>query len=158
MLLMKPLQTITKLFCLILLVSITLCKDNLSKPNSALPSLDLKRGELILCDAEQFGDVSFSLDYNYEVREMFDLAISLLHSFEYAEAEKAFVKVIDNDSECAMVYWGVVMSIYHSLWAPPTPKELEKGLKLFEIAESLPNSGITKQYIDTIGSFYKKLE
>ena len=44
------------------------------------------------------------------------MAVALLHSFQYAEAEKAFVKVIDMDPDCAMAYWGVSMSIFHSLW------------------------------------------
>jgi len=70
--------------------------------NKKLDSIDILRGELLLCGSEQFGDVSFSLDCHYESREAFDLALSLLHSFEYKEAEKAFVKVADMDPECAM--------------------------------------------------------
>ncbi|WP_282044486.1 hypothetical protein [Winogradskyella flava] len=152
---MKLPQPITKVFCLIFFFLTIACKDKVPKPNPALAGIDLKRGELLLCGTEQFGDVSFSLDCNYEIRETFDLAISLLHSFEYAEAEKAFVKVIDTDPECAMAYWGVAMSIYHSLWAPPGPKELEKGLRLIEIAQTLPSSKIAKQYIEAIGLFYQ---
>lgn len=151
-------KLLNNIFLLLSILLVLGCKDKIPKTNPALASLDLKRGELLLCSTEKFGDVSFSLDCNYEVREVFDLAISLLHSFEYAEAEKAFVKVIDADPECAMAYWGVAMSIYHSLWAPPTLKALKKGAKLIEIAKSLPNSGITKQYIDAIGSFYKDYE
>jgi len=142
-------------YCLLAIFIVSSCKNKTPKPNPALASIDLKRGELLLCSTEQFGEVNFSLDCNYEVRETFDLAISLLHSFEYLEAEKAFVKVVDMDPECAMAYWGVAMSIYHSLWAPPSDEELEKGSKLIEIAQSLPNTGITKDYIDAIGAFYK---
>lgn len=147
-----------KLVCLIFIICISSCKDKAPKPNPALASIDLKRGELLLCSSEKFGEVSFSLDCNYEVRETFDLAISLLHSFEYAEAEKAFVKVVDMDPECAMAYWGITMSIYHDLWAPPTEKELQKGLQLLKIAESLPKSEIAKQYIDAIGVYYNDAE
>ena len=131
------------------------CKEKTQKPNPALASIDLKRGELLLCSTEPFGDVSFSIDCNYEVRETFNLAISLLHSFEYAEAEKAFVNVIDMDPECAMAYWGVTMSIYHDLWAPPSETDLKKGLQLLKIAESLPKTEKAQQYIDAIGVFYK---
>ena len=77
---MKSQRPTIVLFCLILLISTISCKDKTPKPNPALASIDLKRGELLLCSTEQFGDVSFSLDCNYEVRETFDLAISLLHS------------------------------------------------------------------------------
>jgi len=119
---MSSKQTLVKLFCLLFLISVIACKDKLIKPNPALATIDLQRGDILLCGNPQFGDVSFALDCQYDVRETFDLAISLLHSFEYDEAEKAFVKVIDADPECAMAYWGVAMSIYHELWAPPGPK------------------------------------
>ena len=146
------------LYCLLTIFIVSSCKDKTPKPNPALASIDLKRGELLLCSTEQFGEVSFSLDCNYEVRETFDLAISLLHSFEYAEAEKAFVSVIDMDPECAMAYWGVTMSIYHDLWAPPSEKDLKKGLQLLKITESLPKSEIAAQYIDAISVFYNDSE
>jgi tetratricopeptide (TPR) repeat protein len=131
------------------------CKDNTPQPNPAFSSLDLKRGEILLCGTPQFGEVSFALDCQYDVRQAFDLAISLLHSFEYTEAEKAFVNVIDADPECAMAYWGVAMSIYHELWAPPGPKELKKGAALIDIAESLPKSERAKLYLNALGTFYK---
>ena len=142
---------------IILFFSIASCKKK-PKPNPALASIDLLRGDILLCGSTQFGDVSFSLECSYNSREAFDLAISLLHSFEYAEAEKAFVKVIDADPECAMAYWGVAMSTYHELWAPPGPKELEKGSKLLEIAHSLPKSKRASEYLDAIGVFYNNWE
>lgn len=151
---MKSIPLFLNTICLICLICTISCKENSSQKPSALADIDLKRGELLLCSAEQFGDVSFALDCNYNVRETFDLAISLLHSFEYGEAEKAFVKVIDADPECAMAYWGVAMSIYHSLWAPPTPEVLTKGSKLIEIAQSLPKTNKTTLYIEAIGAFY----
>ena len=151
---MKPTRFLFKSLSLVFILCILSCKDKTPKPNPALASIDLKRGELLLCSTEQFGEVSFSLDCNYAVRKTFDLAISLLHSFEYDEAEKAFVKVVDMDPECAMAYWGITMSIYHDLWAPPSEKELQKGLQLLKIAESLPKSEIAKQYIDAIGVYY----
>ena len=144
-----------KYFIVLFLLSIIACKNNKPKPFPELASLDLLRGELLLCSSEPFGEVNFSLSCNYETRATFDLALSLLHSFEYAEAEKAFVKVIDADPECAMAYWGVAMSIYHGLWAPPGPDELLKGSKLLDIAESLPKSKRAEQYIDAIRIFYK---
>lgn len=132
------------------------CKNNTPKPN--LANLDLLRGELLLCGDGQFGDVSFSESCSYETRETFNLAISLLHSFEYIEAEKAFVQVIDTDPDCAMAYWGVAMSIYHGLWAPPEKSVLEKGGKLLAIAEELTKSEKAAQYLEAIGAFYKDWE
>lgn len=132
------------------------CKNNTPKPN--LANLNLLRGDLQLCGNGQFGDVSFSESCSYETRATFNLAISLLHSFEYIEAEKAFVQVIDMDPECAMAYWGVAMSIYHGLWAPPEESVLKKGIKLLAITEKLPKSEKTTQYLESIGAFYKDWE
>jgi tetratricopeptide (TPR) repeat protein len=144
-----------KVSCIIFVLIIFSCKDKTPEPNPVLASLDLKRGDILLCGTPQFGDVSFAIDCKYDVREAFDLAISLLHSFEYTEAEKAFVNVIDADPECAMAYWGVAMSIYHELWAPPGPKELKKGAALIDIAESLQKSERAELYLDALGVFYK---
>ena len=121
----------------------------------ALASIDLLRGEIALCGSNQFGDVDFASSCSEASREAFDLAVSLLHSFEYAEAEKAFVKVIDQDPNCAMAYWGVAMSVYHLLWNAPIPEEMEKGSKLLRIAETLQKTTREQDYLDAIGAYYK---
>ena len=73
---MKYLKDILILVSLIL--SLTACKKEKPKPN--LTSLDLIRGELLLCGNGEFGEVNFSEACSYETRETFNLAISLLHS------------------------------------------------------------------------------
>lgn len=155
---MKPLNYYFVINVFLILSLVSGCQDKTAKIYPELASLNLLRGELLLCGDGQFGDVSFALSCDYDVRETFELAISLLHSFEYAEAEKAFVQVIDADPECAMAYWGVAMSIYHSLWAPPGEEELEKGSQLLRIAESLPKSDMAQLYLDAIGVFYTDWE
>ena len=134
------------------------CKKKPPKPNPALASVGLLRGDLLLCGSGQFGDVSFSLSCDYNVRAAFDLAVSLLHSFEYAEAEKAFVKVIDADPECAMAYWGVAMSMYHALWRAPDPEDLKKGTVILKLAESLPKTAKELDYLNAIGAYYTDWE
>ena len=126
-----------------------------AKPNPELLTLELLRGDLILCSGKKFGEVSFLYPVINSVRETFDIALSLLHSFEYGEAEKAFVQVIDADPACAMAYWGVAMSIYHALWFAPNDQELKKGSKLVNIAQGLSKSPKEQMYLDAIGSFYE---
>ena len=139
----------------ILLISVTSCKKDKQKLSSALNSIDLKRGDLLLCSSEAFGDISFSLSCNYETRETFELGLALLHSFEYAEAEKTFVKVIDQDPECAMAYWGVSMSIFQSLWMQSDLSYLEKGKKLLAIARTLDMDDRERDYLEAISVFYE---
>lgn len=126
------------------------------KPNPPeLISIDLLRGDITLCGDPEFGEVKFSLSCDYSVRETFDLAVSLLHSFEYKEAEKAFVQVIDVDPDCAMAYWGVAMSMYHALWFAPSEDDLKKGSELLQIAESLQKSDREQEYLQAVGAFYE---
>ncbi len=122
--------------------------------STQLADLDLQSGDLVLCSGEQFGDVSFALSCDYSVRATFDLALALLHSFEYNEAQKAFVKTIDGDPDCAMAYWGVAMSIYHQLWWEPSEAQLAKGARLIALAKELPQTELERRYIDAIGTYY----
>src|SRR5680860_1089228 len=109
---MKPLNSIFLFACFLVLTVNIGCKNKTARPDLNLASIDLARGELLLCGNGQFGEISFPLSCNNETQQAFNLAIALLHSFEYKEAEKAFAKVIDADPECAMAYWGVAMSMY----------------------------------------------
>jgi len=126
------------------------CKNKTPKQNPALATIDLKRGDFILCYGEQFGEVNFSLSCDYSVRETFDLALALLHSFKYNEAEKAFVKVLDADPECAMAYLGIAMSIYHAAWFPPTKKEMIRASKILEAVKSIDKGEKENDYIEAI--------
>ncbi|MCK5280103.1 MAG: hypothetical protein KAK04_16225, partial [Cyclobacteriaceae bacterium] len=130
------------------------CQNKKSSPPELL-SIDLLRGDIVLCGGDQFGEVSFSLSCSYKTVKTFDLAISLLHSFEYEEAEKAFVQVIDTDPNCAMAYWGVAMSIIHSLWYQTDMSYLNKGSNLLEIAKKIPTGNREKDYLDAINEYYK---
>ena len=118
--------------------------------------LDLKRGDLLLCGDPNFGDVSFALSCRYDLRETFNLGLSLMHSFEYAEAEKAFVSVLDQDPECLMAYWGTAMSILnHPLSFKQNSKSLERGEKLLKVAQTLtPNNDREKDYIDAVTVYF----
>lgn len=64
---------------------------------------------------DDLGTVHFAVSCNADAQAQFDHALALLHSFWYAEAEKAFHSVADMDPQCAMAYWGVAMSNYHPI-------------------------------------------
>lgn len=124
----------------------------------AVNAINLKRGNMILCGPpdRQLGAVDFDIACSGKVRQDFDVALALLHSFEYDEAEKVFAKIIDEEPACAMAYWGVAMCNYHPLWTPPTRPELEKGSKAIAIAQSLGGKTAKETaYIEAIASFYR---
>src|SRR5258705_656692 len=83
------------------------CGGNNSKPSKELINqLHLKSGQLISCGPPDkgFGIVDFEMTCSEKVKNDFNIAMELLHSFEYDESEKAFSKIIDESPECAMAY------------------------------------------------------
>jgi tetratricopeptide (TPR) repeat protein len=130
---------------------------NKSISSNDINAMNLKRGEIVLCGPpdKQFGTITFDVSCSESVKHDFNLAVALLHSFEYDEAEKVFAKIINMEPGCAMAYWGVAMCNFHPLWAPSTPSELEKGAKAVKIARSLGD--ISKRetgYIEAIATYF----
>lgn len=150
------------LTCFLFSCIIFACGENDSTPSKeSIAQLDLKRGTLISCGSpgNEFGLVDFDMSCDDPVKKDFNLAIELLHSFEYDESEKEFAKIIDESPGCAMAYWGVAMCSYHPLWEPPSETDLKKGASAIAIAK-LINKKSEKEsaYIDAIAAYYKDWE
>lgn len=157
---MKQLIQISiQLFYILLFALVLSCNHKNSTPsNELITQLNLKRGDVISCGTPnaQFGSVDFDVTCNKKIKNNFNLAIELLHSFEYDESEKVFAKIIDETPDCAMAYWGVAMCNFHALWTPPTEAELIKGEKAIQIAKSIANKSARESgYINALGLFYK---
>jgi len=106
--------------------------------------------------SEELGQVNFPISCGSAAQKQFNHALALLHSFEYPEAERAFSEVSAADANCAIAYWGMAMSNYHPLWAPPTPADLAKGAAAMARAMSL-NAGTQRErdYIGALQAFYR---
>ena len=157
---MKKVLPKTRLaFFSLFLLTLASCHEKNETPTSeTIAAIQLKRGELVLCGPpdKQFGSVDFEMSWSGKVKKDFNLAMSLLHSFEYDEAEKVFAQIIDEEPACAMAYWGIAMSNFHPLWAPPTRPELQKGAKAIAVAQSIPQKNKRESdYIDAISLFYQ---
>jgi len=135
-------------------------ENNTAQSTEAITELNLKRGEVITCGPpdKELGSVAFETSCAEEAAN-FNLALELLHSFEYNEAEKVFAKIIDRKPGCAMAYWGIAMSNFHPLWTPPSGAELKKGAKAVELAQGIVQKSKREAgYIAAIGSFYNAWE
>jgi len=143
---------------MLLVVFIMACDNKQSAPSQNIISqLNLKSGEIISCGIQdkQFGIVNFDIKADENIKHEFNLAVELLHSFEYDESEKAFAKIIDGSPGCAMAYWGVAMCNFHPLWNPPTETELQKGTKAISIAQSINTKTKREaEYINAIGLYF----
>src|SRR6185437_13201314 len=106
--------------------------------------------------SEKLGQVNFTISCKPAARAQFNRATAMLHSFWYAESEKAYADIAKSDPACGMAYWGVAMSLFHPVWAPATAAELQRGRAAAEKATSI--GGKTpreKDYIAAIATFYK---
>jgi tetratricopeptide (TPR) repeat protein len=107
--------------------------------------------------SEKLGRVNFPVSCSTQAQRQFTRAVAWLHSFEYEEAEKVFTEVTVTDQRCGMGYWGIAISNYHPLWAPPGAAELKKASSAVEKAKSLgARTQRERDYIAAIEVFYKE--
>jgi tetratricopeptide (TPR) repeat protein len=110
-------------------------------------------------EAEELGTVNFPTSCRPEAAAEFTRALALLHSFGYEESRRSFEAVAQKDPGCAMAQWGIAMTYYHPLWAPPTPEELAAGKAAAKKAEELgAKTDRERGYIAAIGAFYRDSE
>jgi len=135
------------------------CGENILTPSKEqIAGLHLKTGQIISCGppGKEFGTVNFEITGNEKVKEDFNIAIALLHSFEYDESEKVFAKIIDESPDCSMAYWGVALCNFHPLWEPPSEASLKKGAKAIEMANSISKkSKRESDYINAVSAYYR---
>jgi tetratricopeptide (TPR) repeat protein len=109
---------------------------------------------------ERLGVVHFETSCNASVRDEFDHAMALLHSFEFPDAIAGFQKVLATDSTCGIAQWGVAMST----WGNPfgglrSPKVLQDGLVAAEKAETMgAKTDRERAYIVAVTLLYKNAD
>ncbi|HEX7900766.1 MAG TPA: hypothetical protein VF950_23610 [Planctomycetota bacterium] len=118
------------------------------------PQEDLSAGDL-----RRSGTVRFPVTCAPEVAEDFQTATALLHSFFYEEARRRYLDIAQRDPNCAMAWWGVAMTWYHPLWAPPTPDEMAKGAEAVAKAKKIGGKTDRERgFIDAIDAFFNTEE
>ncbi|HJQ38186.1 MAG TPA: hypothetical protein VKB93_13705 [Thermoanaerobaculia bacterium] len=86
-----------------------------------------------------------------------DRGLAMMHSFWYAPAEKVFRGAAELDADCKMAWWGAAMANLHPIWAPPTPKELERGKEAAEKAAGAKTER-EQAYIAAISAYFTSSE
>jgi tetratricopeptide (TPR) repeat protein len=106
----------------------------------------------------RIGEVDFATTCEESVSHDFNRAVALLHSFEFAQARQTFQAVSEADPNCAMAHWGVAMTYYHPLWAPPTASDKQAGAAAAHTATELASSEREAAYAEAIATFYRDHE
>lgn len=124
----------------------------------ALLMTDVCFGEQQSIDSEErsLGTVDFAVSCSPAVQNQFNRGVALLHHMMYSQAEEEFKKIAARDPNCAMANWGIGMTLFHPLWAPPSKEELERGKTVIDKAKSLGSSSDREQkYLTAAGAFYE---
>lgn len=109
-------------------------------------------------DPNQLGTVKFATSCS-GVQNEFERGMALLHSFWYAESEKAFAAVAKTDPACAIAYWGIAMSITHPLWEAAGKDSLRRGWETVQKAQSAATADERERaYVTAIATFYRDYE
>ena len=101
------------------------------------------------------GTVNFPVSCNAAAQAKFTRGVALLHSFGYEEAAGSFLEASAADPSCGMAHWGVAMTYYHQIWAPPTPVELKKGSAAAALAtRTSAKTERERDYIAALAIYY----
>jgi Tfp pilus assembly protein PilF len=104
----------------------------------------------------QLGSVVFETSCNAEANALVQRALGWLHSFEYEQAARTFEEAAAAEPRCAIAHWGIAMSYYHPLWAPPSAAELETARRALANAHAAgAASERERAYIGAIEIFYR---
>jgi tetratricopeptide (TPR) repeat protein len=107
-------------------------------------------------DLGKVGTVVFPTSCSAKAQPEFLRGVALLHSFFYEEARRVFASAAAIDPRCAMAHWGVAMTWYHPIWAPPTDDDLAAGLQAITRAEAA-GAGTERErdFIAAVATFYR---
>lgn len=122
---------------------------------------------LIACVSCQGGDeplpqqsrgISFPISCDSPTQKRFDHGVYLLHNMMYKQALDEFKSAAEVDPECAMLQWGIAMSLFHPKWpGEPTENALKMGAAAVEETRALATRSTDREkgYIEAVGAYYR---
>jgi NAD(P)-dependent dehydrogenase (short-subunit alcohol dehydrogenase family) len=103
--------------------------------------------------------VVFPVSCGSAAQQSFNDALAALHSFWYAQALKEFTAIADSEPDCAMAYWGIALSRWNQIWAPPRQDALQAGAAAINSAVAAgAKTEREMDYISAALAFYSDTE
>ncbi|MEO7502835.1 MAG: hypothetical protein ABIW94_09375 [Gemmatimonadaceae bacterium] len=107
---------------------------------------------------KKLGTVHFETSCSPKAQPMFNRAVALLHSFEFAQAIQGFNATLQADSTCGIAYWGLALSAWGNPFAPgmKTDKQIAAGLDAVQRAKGTGKmTRREKEYIGAVAMLYE---
>ena len=141
--------------CLILAVSLlaSVCTTSVLAHQDDAASQSQPKGE-------KLGRVLFKTSCTPEAQKEFERALAMLHSFYFPETVKAFTKVTEIDTGCAIAYWGLAVSTRpNPLVGPFDAATLKRGLDAVEKGKAIgAKTQRERDWLTAIEAFYKDFD
>jgi len=106
----------------------------------------------------KLGKVDFQNSCSPAVQENFQRAVAMLHSFRYAETEKAFSEVLAQDPSCAIAKWGLAAILMSNplTGIGPSPEWATRGKAAVEEGRKIEaKTQRERDYIEAVGAYYE---
>ena len=107
---------------------------------------------------DQLGKVDLQNSCSPAVQESFQRAVAMLHSFRYAETEKAFREVLAQDPSCAIATWGVAAILMANPLASvgPPPQWAERAQAAIDQGRKIgARTQRERDYIEAGAAYYE---
>ena len=107
---------------------------------------------------DQLGKVDFQNSCSPALQESIQRAVAMLHSFRYAETEKAFREVLAQDPSCAIATWGIAAILMSNPLASigPSPQWAERAKAAIEQGRKIgAKTQRERDYIEAVAAYYE---
>src|SRR3989449_9645614 len=107
---------------------------------------------------DQLGKVDFQNSCSPGVQEGFQRSVAMLHSFRYAETEKAFREVLVQDRSCAIATWGIAAILMSNPLAGigPSPQWAERAQAAIDQGRKIgAKTQRERDYIEAGAAYYE---
>ncbi|MEQ1613103.1 MAG: hypothetical protein ABL904_10160 [Hyphomicrobiaceae bacterium] len=104
---------------------------------------------------QKLGKVHFSTSCTPAAQAHFDRAMLYQHSFWYRASQRAFEAALKSDPDCAIVNWGIALSLLYNPHAPPPAENLPLGLAALDKAKAMAvKTQRERDYLETMRAMY----
>ena len=111
--------------------------------------------------SEKLGTVSFPTSCSPAAQPLFNRAVALLHSFEFAHAIEGFTRTLKTDPACAMAEWGIALSRWSNPFSPGIrpAAQLQQGRDAIVRARAIGTKTPREaDYLDAVSQLYTNFE
>src|SRR5215468_7879170 len=109
---------------------------------------------------EKLGKVTFLTSCDPKVQAEFNRGVAMLHSYWFLIARRTFEGILQQDSTCAIAYWGVAMDyLGNTLATVPTRAEAQAAWEALEKARAIgAKTQRERDFIEALSAYFRDHE